>query len=195
MVDLEAARSGIPSHLALIEKLAAVEGLKLQVGGGVRDAPALAGLLAAGASRVAIGSIAVRCPELAFEWLAQFGAERVCLAMDVRAGADGPFYPAALGWTEAGTTTLEALLDRYVATAPLSHVLCTDIARDGMLSGPNLALYRELRLRYPALALQASGGIRDVADIVALREAGLAGAIVGKALLEGRVALAELLAC
>jgi phosphoribosylformimino-5-aminoimidazole carboxamide ribotide isomerase len=142
-----------------------------------------------------IGSIAVRRPELAIEWLERHGPERVCLALDVRAGADGAYYPGASGWTETGDTTLEALLDRYCAAVPLRHVLCTDIARDGMLAGPNVALYRALAARYPNLAIQASGGVRDASDVTELRAAGAAGAIVGVALLEGRVSLGELVSC
>jgi phosphoribosylformimino-5-aminoimidazole carboxamide ribotide isomerase len=195
LVDLDAARSGQPTQLALITKLAAFEGLALQVGGGVRDEPTLAALLEAGASRVAIGSMAVRCPELAIEWLHRYGPERICLALDVRAAADGPFYPAASAWTESGSETLEVLLDRYLAEAKPRHVLCTDIARDGMLAGPNVELYRRLASRYPTLQFQASGGVRDGRDARALRAAGVAGIVVGKALLDGRVSLQELLSC
>lgn len=195
LVDLDAARGGALAHLDLIARIAAIEGLRVQVGGGVRDEAGLAALLAAGASRVVIGSIAVRRPELAIEWLERYGPERVCLALDVRAGADGGYYPGASGWTETGDTTLEALLDRYCAAVPLRHVLCTDIARDGMLAGPNVELYRRLASRYPTLQFQASGGVRDGRDARALRAAGVAGIVVGKALLDGRVSLQELLSC
>ena len=195
LVDLDAARGGGPAHFELIGRIAAIEGLRLQVGGGVRDEAALAALLSAGASRVVIGSVAVRRPELAIEWLERYGTERICLALDVRAGPDGGYYPGASGWTETGDATLEALLDRYRAAVPLRHVLCTDISRDGMLAGPNVGLYRALAGRYPELAFQASGGVRDASDVAELRAAGAAGAIVGLALLEGRVSLGELLSC
>jgi phosphoribosylformimino-5-aminoimidazole carboxamide ribotide isomerase len=195
LVDLDAARSGTPVQFDLIGKLAAIDGLRLQVGGGVRDEAALAALLAAGASRVVVGSIAVRDPERTIEWLGRHGSERICLALDVRAGADGSFRPSAGAWTEAGDVTVDALIERYAAAAPLRHVLCTDIVRDGMLAGPNVALYRALAARHAGIAFQASGGVRHAADVAALRAAGAMGAIVGVALLEGRVSLAELVAC
>jgi len=195
LVDLDAARDGAGADLELVGRIAAIEGLRLQVGGGVRDDATLSALLAAGASRVVIGSIAVRRPELAIEWLDRYGPERVCLALDVRVGGDGEYYPGASGWRETSATTLEALLDRYRAAVPLRHLVCTDIARDGMLAGPNVGLYRALAARYPDLEIQASGGVRDASDVAELRAAGAAGAIVGVALLEGRVSLGELLSC
>ena len=195
LVDLDAARTGASPDVDLVGRIAAIEGLRLQVGGGVRDEATLAALLGAGASRVVIGSVAVRRPELAIDWLERYGPERVCLALDVRAGADGDYYPGASGWRETSATTLQALLDRYRAAVPLKHVVCTDIARDGMLAGPNVGLYRALSARYPELVIQASGGVRDASDVAKLRAAGAAGAIVGVALLEGRVSLGELLSC
>ena len=98
------------------------------------------------------------------------------------------------GWTETAAETLQVLTARY-ADAGLRHLLCTDIARDGMLAGPNLALYRALCDAQPGLAVQASGGVRDVPDVAAARDAGCAGAVLGKALPEGRLSLDEALAC
>ena len=86
------------------------------------------------------------------------------------------------------------MLRRY-ADGGLQHLLCTDIDRDGMLSGPNIELYRSVCAMHPGLQLQASGGVRDVADVIAAREAGCSGAVLGKALLEGRLSLPEALAC
>jgi len=98
------------------------------------------------------------------------------------------------GWTETADVTLDELAVRY-AQAGMQHLLCTDIARDGMLSGPNLDLYAHLSRLLPGVAVQASGGVRDVADVAAARAAGCAGAVLGKALLEGRLQLQEALAC
>jgi phosphoribosylformimino-5-aminoimidazole carboxamide ribotide isomerase len=137
----------------------------------------------------------VREPARVAGWIERYGAERICVALDARADADGRLRLPVAGWTEESGVELDALLTRYAALATLRHVLCTDIARDGMLSGPSVDLYRALATRWPALAIQASGGIRDAADIAAVRAAGCAGAIVGKALLDGRVALQDLLRC
>ena len=90
------------------------------------------------------------------------------------------------GWTQTSEMTLWDGLDFYTA-AGLTHVLCTDVSRDGALAGPNLDLYRELLRRYPTLALQASGGVRDIHDLTALRAAGIPAAISGRALLDGRI--------
>ena len=97
-----------------------------------------------------------------------------------------------LGWTETAEATLDELVGRYAA-AGLRHLLCTDIARDGMLSGPNLELYAHLGTLAPGVAVQASGGVRDVADVRGAREVGCAGAVLGRALLEGHLALADAL--
>ena len=124
----------------------------------------------------------------------EFGAERITLALDVRQDVDGDWRLPVAGWTESSPATLDSLLARY-SDAGVRHVLCTDIARDGMLAGYSLDLYRQLTLRWPELRLQASGGVRNAADIRAAREAGASGAILGRALLEGRFTLAEALAC
>ena len=127
-------------------------------------------------------------------WLAEFGSERITVALDTRLDAGGAWRLPVHGWTETASETLDALATRY-ADAGLRHLLCTDIARDGMLSGPNLDLYTYLRATVPTLAVQASGGVSAVADIVGAREAVCAGIVLGRALLEGRFTLPEALAC
>jgi len=166
----------------------------VQTGGGVRDRDDVARILDAGASRVVVGSLAVREPEAVIGWLAEFGAERITIALDARQDEAGTWQLPIHGWTENAGVTLDALAQRYAA-AGMRHLLCTDIARDGMLAGPNIDLYRHLAALLPGVAIQASGGIRDVSDVVAARAAGCSGAILGKALLEQRMDLAEALAC
>jgi phosphoribosylformimino-5-aminoimidazole carboxamide ribotide isomerase len=195
VVDLDAARDGAMRHREVIAAIARDTGLSVQAGGGVRSEADVEALLAAGVSRVVVGSLAVHEPARVAGWIERYGAERFCVALDARADADGRLRLPVAGWTEESGVELDALLTRYAALATLRHVLCTDIARDGMLSGPSVDLYRALATRWPALAIQASGGIRDAADIAAVRAAGCAGAIVGKALLDGRVALQDLLRC
>ena len=194
LVDLDAAKAGGYTLQPLLRDIAAGTGLQVQTGGGVRTRDDVAGLLDAGASRVVIGSLAVRDPASVLAWIGEFGSERITVALDTRRDADGVWCLPVHGWTETAAETLDELLRRY-ADGGLQHLLCTDIDRDGMLSGPNIALYREIRAAHPSVQLQASGGVRDVADVAAARAAGCAGAVLGKALLEGRLTLPEALAC
>jgi phosphoribosylformimino-5-aminoimidazole carboxamide ribotide isomerase len=193
LVDLDAARFGRFMHLDVVTRIAVETGLLVQAGGGVRNEADVETLLDAGVDRVVVGSVAVRQPELVASWLGHFGGERLCVALDARAAPHGEWYLPVRGWTEESGITLADWLAHFARPGALRHVLCTDIARDGMLDGPNLALYRWLRANHPQLAIQASGGVRDRDDVAALRALGCAGAIVGKALLERRTPLAALL--
>jgi phosphoribosylformimino-5-aminoimidazole carboxamide ribotide isomerase len=194
LVDLDAARAGGYTLLPLLQALAAHTTLKVQTGGGVRCKADVARLLEAGAQRVVIGSLAVREPEAVAGWIARFGAERITVALDTRQDERGRWRLPVHGWTEDGERDLDTLAAVY-ADVGLRHLLCTDIARDGMLSGPNQALYRHLLERLPALVVQASGGVRDLDDVIAARSSGCAGVVLGRALLEGRFELSEALAC
>ena len=194
LVDLDAARAGGGTLQPLLERIVGETALKVQTGGGVRSANDVQGLLDAGATRVVVGTVAVRAPEEVGSWLTRFGTEKMTIALDARQDGDGTWRLPVAGWTEASGRRLEDVLDAY-AGSPLRHVLCTDIARDGMLSGPNLDLYRTLCGIAPDLALQASGGVRGIEDVIGAREVGCAGVVLGKALLEGRLDLAEALAC
>ncbi len=192
VVDLNAARGDAGNNRALVRELAAIEGLEVQCAGGVRHVESLLELLEAGAERVVIGSLAVRDPEQVAGWLERFGAGRIVLALDVSLDeADEPML-LTHGWREASGVSLWPLLERY-ATAGLVHVLCTDVGRDGTLQGPNLELYRRILERHPGLALQASGGIGCLEDVRMLAAAGIPAAILGRALLEGRVPLRDAL--
>jgi len=194
LVDLDAAKAGGYTLAPLLGQIASNTSLKVQTGGGVRGRDDVARILDAGASRVVIGSLAVRQPEQVLAWLDEFGAERLTIALDTRQGADGVWRLPVHGWTETADVTLDELATRYAQTG-MKHLLCTDIARDGMLSGPNIDLYVHLSKLLPGVAVQASGGVRDVADVAAAKAAGCGGAVLGKALLEGRLQLDEALAC
>ena len=192
LVDLDAARAGGYTLLPLLASIKAGTGLKVQTGGGVRSEAEVAALLAAGADRVVVGSLAVRDPGTVLEWIERFGADSITVAMDSRPLPDGRWCLPTAGWTKDDGADLETLLRRY-ADVGLQHLLCTDIDRDGMMSGPNIDLYRWLHAIAPAVSLQASGGIRSVADIAAARAVGCAGAILGKALLDGCFELSDAL--
>lgn len=194
LVDLDAARAGGYTLLPLLKALTTHTTLKVQTGGGVRCESDVARLLDAGAQRVVIGSLAVREPETVAGWIARFGTEHITVALDTRQDAQGDWRLPVHGWTEDGERELDDLAAAYAA-AGLHHLLCTDIARDGMLSGPNQALYQHLLAQCPTLAVQASGGVRDLDDVIAARASGCTGVVLGKALLEGHLELAEALAC
>ena len=192
LVDLDAARDGGYGQGGLLARIKAATSLKVQTGGGIRDQAGVDALFAAGADRVVVGSLAIREPDVVKAWLARYGAERITVALDASLDQNGEWQLPSHGWTRASGASLFTLLDDYVL-AGARHLLCTDIARDGMLSGPALELYGQLLARAPQLHLQASGGIRSVDDILAAARLGCAGVVLGKALLDGRFSLTDAL--
>jgi len=191
IVDLDGARDGVSANREVILDLAARGGLKLQVGGGIRSAEVMEDLISSGIERVVIGSAAVERPDDVIAWSSRFGADRICLALDVRHDGDRGPQVRTRGWRSGTAISLWEALATYPAAA-VRNVLCTDIERDGALTGPNLALYRDAVARFPRIAWQASGGVRDAADLAALARTGVAAAVSGKALLEERITPEEL---
>lgn len=192
VVDLDGARAGAARQSELIGVIVEVARVKVQCGGGVRTGEDVAALLDLGVARVVAGSAAVKRPADVRDWLQRFGAERICAAFDVRASAGG-YGVTSEGWTEASSITLNEAIARYEG-APLRHALVTDVSRDGMLAGPNTALYADLARRFPDLLVQASGGVAALPDLDELKNAGAAGAIIGRALYENRFTLEDALA-
>ncbi|MFU8895702.1 MAG: 1-(5-phosphoribosyl)-5-[(5-phosphoribosylamino)methylideneamino]imidazole-4-carboxamide isomerase [Gammaproteobacteria bacterium] len=186
VVDLDGARDGAGGNRDVIGRMAGLARGRVQVGGGIRSRADVDALLATGVGRVVIGSAAAECPDEVLDWFRELGAERLVLAFDVRIDEQGTPWCKTRGWTEDAGLSLWDAIETYQA-AGLRHVLCTDVARDGAMTGPNLALYRECATRYPDVALQASGGVRDLADVEALGSTGAASAIIGKALLDNRI--------
>lgn len=186
IVDLDGAREQIPVQHELIRCLARSAGLKLQVGGGFRTRDQIAAMLDSGVARVVIGSLAVKEPELVSRWLSEFGPERLTLSVDVRMSEGAPVV-AVSGWAEPSELALWDVASLYPEA---QHLLLTDIGRDGMLAGPNFDLLDEAIERLPGLRIQASGGVSSIADLERLRTDG---AIVGKAIWEGRVTIEEAL--
>lgn len=186
LVDLDGARDGELTNRSALTQMTGVTGLSVQVGGGVRQRATVDELLSLGVARVVVGSAAVEQPDEVAAWLRDYGPERVCLAFDVRLDQIGVPQLQTRGWREATTISLFEAVERFAAHG-LRHVLCTDIDRDGALAGPNVELYRQCAKRFPMIAWQASGGVRDNADLHALNDVGAAAAISGKALLEGRI--------
>lgn len=194
LVDLTGAKDPAKRQIPLLKTL--LDGVKVpvQVGGGIRSRDDVAALLEAGAARVVVGSTAVKQPEAVQAWFTEFGPDAIVLALDVRIDADNRKEVAISGWQEAAGVTLEEVIEQYQPFG-LKHVLCTDISRDGTLSGSNVTLYQEVSARYPAIAFQSSGGIGSLADIAALRGSGAQGVIVGRALLEEKFTVSEAIAC
>ncbi len=194
LVDLTGAKNAADRQLELLTTLMKNAPLPVQVGGGVRTAADVEQLLAAGASRVVVGSVAIREPETVQGWLRTYGGDKIVLALDVAINAKGDKTLPSHGWIEESTITLEQVLDGFIA-AGAKHVLCTDISKDGTLQGPNVALYAELVQKYPQIQWQASGGVGSLADIKALKPTGVAGVILGRALLEGKFTVEEAIQC
>lgn len=184
VVDLDGARAREPVQHELIASLARAKHLKLQVGGGIRTREQVARMFDAGVARVVVGSLAVRESDVFDQWLDDFGPERLTLSIDVNMTKGVPVV-AVSGWTEATKLTLWDVAARHPGAR---HLLLTDIGRDGMLQGPNFDLLNQAATRLPSVRIQASAGISSISDIARLPTDG---AIIGKALWEGRISLEE----
>jgi phosphoribosylformimino-5-aminoimidazole carboxamide ribotide isomerase len=184
VVDLDGARDRSPRQHELIAELARNAPLQLQVAGGFRERGHLEVMFEAGVGRVVIGSLAVQQPQTVRELIADFGSDRITLALDVNM-VDGMPMVATAGWAETSGLSLWQVADLYTEAR---HLLVTDIGRDGMMSGPSLELLTEAVQRLPHLEVQASGGIASLDDLKGLPTAGV---IIGKALWEHRFDLAE----
>ncbi|AYA40746.1 1-(5-phosphoribosyl)-5-[(5-phosphoribosylamino)methylideneamino]imidazole-4-carboxamide isomerase [Xenorhabdus nematophila] len=194
LVDLTGAKDPNNRQITLLKQLLAGVTVPVQVGGGIRSESDVKALFEAGASRVVIGSTAITQPELVKQWFQHYGAESIVLALDVRISTDGVKQVAISGWQENSDATLESVIEQYLPVG-LKHVLCTDISRDGTLSGSNITLYQEISQQYPQIQFQASGGIGNLTDISPLPASGVSGVIVGRALLEGKFTLTEAIQC
>ncbi|UII20436.1 1-(5-phosphoribosyl)-5-[(5-phosphoribosylamino)methylideneamino]imidazole-4-carboxamide isomerase [Fulvivirga ligni] len=186
LVDLDGAKAGKVINIKVLEKIASQTSLEIDFGGGIKSDEDIEKVFSAGASKVTCGSIAVKNPSKVSEWLEKYGSTKLILGADVK-----DKMISVSGWTEKTTLSIEDLLHKYLDDG-LQEVICTDIATDGMLTGPNVKLYQELLNIFPTIKLIASGGVSCMADLHELREAGLEGAILGKAIYEGKVTLREL---
>lgn len=184
LVDLDGAKNPKNRQTNLISRIIDGSGLKVQTGGGIRSREDVEALIKAGASRVVIGSLAVREPDLVSSMFDEFGVDAICLAADV-VRPDDEFMIAVSGWQEASTLSLFDFIGGFIP-AGLCHVLCTDIDRDGTMTGPNGTLYRRVKQQFPDIQLQASGGVSGVDD---LRDLPTDGVIIGKAIYEGAIDL------
>jgi len=186
LVDLDGAKASEPRNLGTLEAIASRTGLELEWGGGISGSDALSSVFDAGATNAIIGTLAVREPDLFESWLEKYGASRMMLGADVRDGK-----VAVKGWLEDSLVTIDALIEKFLPYG-LKEVICTDISRDGMLSGPSFDLYGRLMEKFPACIFTVSGGISSMKDIEKLSSMGLPKVIAGKAIYENRITLEEI---
>ncbi len=182
-VDLEGAREGTTHNLSVVASLAKNSGLKVQVGGGIRDEDVIKRYLDAGVERVIIGTAAVTDPDFLCDMVEKY-AEHIAVGVDIKDG-----MAAIRGWVEKSELSCYDLFDR-LTDAGVKTVICTDISKDGMLSGTNTELYRGLMERY-CVDIIASGGVTTVNDVEELRDMGMYGAILGKAIYRKTIDLGE----
>lgn len=190
IVDLDGARSGRQQNHEIVATIARESGLDVQLGGGIRSREDVGRWLENGVARCVVGSVAIKEPGRVRDWLKAFGPDRIVLALDVKMSSGDVPMLTTHGWTEDAGFSLWDCLEDY-RDAGVQHVLCTDVGRDGAMSGPNFDLYRAVLERYPSLELQASGGVRHASDLARLRDIGLPAAITGRALLDGEISAAE----
>ncbi len=185
VVDLDGAREKRVVNYKILEKIAAKTGLSIDFGGGIRSDDDLKIAFNSGAKQVTAGSIAVTDPSLMLEWLGTYGAEKIILGADFIGDEI-----ATQGWTERSDRKLISFISEYFSKG-VKYVICTDVDKDGMMKGPSTDTYRKI-LEDTRINLIASGGITSFRDIENIREAGCEGAIIGKAVYEGKLKLQEL---
>ena len=186
VVDLDGAKSKHIVNSDVLHRITTDTQLIVDFGGGIKTDEDIEKAFTAGASMVTIGSIAVTNPDLFMGWLEKYGAERIILGADVRHGK-----VSINGWKEDSSEDLLPFLKKYV-DAGVKNVLCTEISKDGTLTGPAIELYQSMMAAYPELHLIASGGVSSIDDIKALEAAGIPAVVFGKAIYEGKINLNEL---
>ncbi len=186
LVDLDGAKAGRPVNGPTIAAIRAAFPGMIEVGGGIRTLAAIDEVLASGIDRVILGSIALKAPELVAQALRQFGPDKIVVGID---GANGRV--ATEGWLDQSDVAMADLMTQMVAVGVQTFIV-TDIARDGTLTGPNVALLAQLQAQFPEVTVVASGGMAQPSDLTALATAGVTSAIVGKALAAGQITLADL---
>lgn len=183
VVDLDGAKDGETPNFQVVRQIAEETSLKVEIGGGIRSEETIARYLGAGVYRVILGTVAVTDPEFTAQMIEKYGAK-------IAAGVDISGRNAAVcGWREISAVSVDEIFDRLTKDG-VSCIICTDISKDGAMEGTNRSLYRELAGKYP-VDMVASGGVSSLEDIAALREIGIFGAIIGKALYTGDIDLAE----
>lgn len=186
LVDLDGAKKGKVVNWDVIESVCSGTKLAVDFGGGIKTHEEIRRLFDLGVLQVNLGSIAVKDPALVQGWIETFGTEKIILSADVKNEKI-----AIGGWLEDSSIAVTDLVNDYLKRG-ITFITCTDISTDGMLQGPNIGLYKKLLKAFPSIKLIASGGVSGMEDIDKLKETGVDGVIVGKAIYEGKVSLAAL---
>lgn len=186
LVDLDGAKAGAVKNWKVLEKLAAGTGMVIDFGGGIKAEKDLEIVFNSGAALATIGSLAVKHPETMEQWIGLYGVDKFLLGADVKGEKI-----AVGGWLETTELDVFDFIGAY-AQKGIRQVFCTDVSKDGLLQGPSLDLYKEILKRFGDLHFIASGGVSGLADLHNLAAIGCKGAIVGKAIYEGRIRLDEL---
>jgi phosphoribosylformimino-5-aminoimidazole carboxamide ribotide isomerase len=186
LVDLDGARAKAIVNYSVLETIASKTSLHVDFGGGVQSDDDLRIAFECGARQVTGGSIAVKSPEVFEQWLRHYGPDKIILGADVHEGTI-----AVSGWQEASAVRWQDFLERYVEKE-VKYVISTDVSKDGVLEGPSLDLYKEMKDRFADLHIIASGGVANMDDLERLAELNVYGVIVGKAIYEGRIPLKDL---
>jgi phosphoribosylformimino-5-aminoimidazole carboxamide ribotide isomerase len=186
LVDLDGARAKEPVNLPILARIARETTLHIDYGGGLQSLEAVQQAFDAGAKQITAGSIAVREPKTVQKWLKEFGPDRIIVGADFK---DNRI--AINAWAEQSDLTLESFLASFSEMGAKTFI-CTDVSKDGKLQGSSLDIYQKLIAQFPALQFIASGGVTTIEEVRQLREAGLHGAIIGKAIYEGTITLEDL---
>lgn len=190
LVDLSGAQEPKNRQVKKLTALLRSTKLQVQVGGGVRDLAGAADYLSSGAARVVIGSLALTQPKIFSDILKKFSPEKICVALDVTVENNVPVVRTH-GWSRSsGKTALQVISD--LRSRGVRRFLCTDISKDGMMTGPGFGLYELLRENFPELEFQASGGVSTVEDLARLRKLGLHSTVLGRAVLSEKIKLQEI---
>ncbi|MFB9862091.1 1-(5-phosphoribosyl)-5-[(5-phosphoribosylamino)methylideneamino]imidazole-4-carboxamide isomerase [Rufibacter immobilis] len=186
LVDLDGARAKQPVNLPVLARIARETSLHIDYGGGLQSSEAIQQAFDAGAQQITAGSIAVREPKTVQKWLKEYGADKIIVGADFK---DNRI--AINAWAEQSDLTLEAFLTSFSEKGAKTFI-CTDVSKDGKLQGSSLEIYQQLIAKFPTLQFIASGGVTTIEEVRQLREAGLHGAIIGKAIYEGTIKLEDL---
>ncbi len=186
LVDLDGAKAKHVVNLKVLQDIVSKTNLIVDFGGGIKSDADIEAVFENGAAQVTVGSLAVSNPEKMEQWLAEYGSQKIILGADAKDGK-----VAISGWQTISSQSLTEFISGY-ASKSVEYVICTDISKDGMLQGSSVDLYRQLRSEFPTLRFVVSGGVTSILELSVLEEIGMDGAIIGKAIYEGKISLNEL---
>ncbi len=186
IVDLDGAKAGSIQNLKVLESIASATKLFIDFGGGIKNIDDANSVFNAGASIITLGSIAVKKPGIVEEWIMEFGADKILIGADVLNEKI-----KISGWLEDGGINIFEFISKMLAIGA-QDIFCTDISKDGMMKGPSVDLYKKIIATFSTLHLISSGGVSRIEEVILLKETGCTGAIIGKAIYEGKITLSEL---